>query len=195
MIILGLTGSIAMGKSTIACLFAEAEIPVYSADDAIHILYRRKSIIKEISAVFPDAVENGVINHKKLGAMVFGNPELLYKLELIVHPHVYKLETEFLQEAYKQGRKVVVLDIPLLFETGRQNWVNQILVVSAPFKIQHERALKRPDMTEKKFSAILSRQVPDEEKRKQANFTIDTVKNFDAIREEVCSVIKILMDS
>ncbi|RCL00048.1 MAG: dephospho-CoA kinase [Candidatus Tokpelaia sp. JSC188] len=195
MIILGLTGSIGMGKSTIAHLLSEAGIPIYSADDAIHALYQEKSVVKEIDAAFPEAIENNAIDIKKLSTIVFGKLDLLNKLESIMHPRVYKLETEFLQKAQKQGHEVAVLDIPLLFENGRQSLVDRVVVVSAPFEIQHKRVLRRPGMTNKKFSAILSRQIPDEKKCKQADFVVSTVKNIDTIREEIYIMIKALMVS
>lgn len=193
MIILGLTGSIGMGKSTVARLFAEAGVPVYSADDAVHMLYRQKPVIREIAAVFPAAVENGVVNHKKLAATVFGKPELLHKLEAIIHPRVRKLEAEFLQQVQQNGHKVAVLDIPLLYETNSQTRVDRVVVVSAPFEIQRERVLKRPDMTEEKFAAILAYQMPDKEKRKWADFVIDTTKNLNTVRENVNTIIKALL--
>lgn len=193
MIILGLTGSIGMGKSTVARLFAEAGIPVYSADDAVHMLYRQKPVIREIAAVFPAVIENGVINHKKLAATVFAKPEFLHKLEAIIHPRVRKLEAEFLQQVQQNGHKVAVLDIPLLYETNSHARVDRVVVVSAPFEIQRERVLKRPDMTEEKFAAILARQMPDKEKRKRADFIIDTTKNLNTVCENVNTIIKALL--
>lgn len=195
MIILGLTGSIGMGKSTVARLFAEAGIPVYSADDAVHMLYRQKPVIREIAAIFPAVVENDVIDHKKLAATVFGKPELLHKLEAIIHPRVRRLEAEFLQKVQQNGHEVAVLDIPLLYETDSQSRVDRVVVVSAPFEIQRERVLKRPDMTEEKFAAILARQMPDKEKRKRADFIIDTTKSLNTVREKVSTIIKALLAS
>jgi len=193
MMILGLTGSIGMGKSTTARFFAEEGVPVYSADDVVHALYRRKSVISEIKAVFPETVKITAIDREKLAEEVFGRPEALHKLEAIVHPHVRKAELGFLQRVRRQGCRIVVLDIPLLYETGSQTRVDRVVVVSAPFEIQRKRVLNRPGMTEEKFTAILARQMPDEEKRRRADFVIDTSKNLDTVHEDVCFVIKTLL--
>jgi dephospho-CoA kinase len=193
MIVLGLTGSVGMGKSTTARFFAEEGIPVYSADAVVHTLYHQKPVVSEIEAVFPEVVENAAINHEKLAAMVFGRPEALRRLEAIVHPHVRKAETEFLHRACKQGHRIAVLDIPLLYETGGQARVDRVVVVSAPSAIQRKRVLSRSGMTEKKFAAILARQMPDEEKRRHADFIIDTGKDLDALHEDVRSVIRRLL--
>jgi len=193
MIVLGLTGSVGMGKSTTARFFAEEGMPVYSADAVVHALYHQKPVVSEIEAVFPEVVENAAVNHEKLAAVVFGRPEALRRLETIVHPHVRKAETEFLHQACKQGYRIAILDTPLLYEAGGQARVDRVVVVSAPSAIQRERVLSRSGMTEKKFAAILARQMPDEEKRRHADFIIDTGKSLDAVHEDVRSVIRTLL--
>ena len=189
MIILGLTGSIGMGKTTASNMFAEAGIPVYSADDAVHRLYSGRAA-PLIEAAFPGTVTNGTVDREKLSATVIGKPDALKKLEAIVHPLVREEEEVFLREAEAQGSAIALVDIPLLFETGGEKRVDRIVVVSAPADIQRVRVLARPGMTEEKLDAILARQIPDAEKRARADFVLDTSGSFDNLRQQITAVIE-----
>ena len=188
MIILGLTGSIGMGKSTTAKMFADAGVPVSDADRMVHALYAGAAVTP-IEKAFPGTVSDGVVDRDKLAATVLGNPARLRELEAIVHPLV-RAETDAFVERHRQaGAPLIVLDIPLLFETGGMDRVDRILVVTAPADVQRERVLSRPGMTEEKFEAILAKQVPDAEKRRRADFVIDTSRGMDAARENVLRII------
>ena len=188
MIILGLTGSIGMGKSTTAKMFAEAGVPVSDADRMVHALYAGAAV-PHIEKAFPGTVSDGVVDRDKLAAAVLGDPARLRELEAIVHPLV-RAETDAFVERHRQaGAPLIVLDIPLLFETGGKDRVDRILVVTAPADVQRERVLSRPGMTEEKFDAILAKQVPDAEKRRRADFVIDTSRGMDAAREDVLRII------
>ncbi|MEM9278411.1 MAG: dephospho-CoA kinase [Pseudomonadota bacterium] len=189
MIRAGLTGSIGMGKSTTSEMFRQEGIPVYDADATVHALYSGEAV-PLIEKAFPGTTENGTVNRVELGNRVLGNAEVMKKLEMIVHPLVHQKEREFVQKAEDRGESLVVLDIPLLFETGGYNRVDKIIVVSAPAEVQRERVLSRPDMTEEKFSAILAKQIPDEEKRKRADFIIDTSLGMVSAREAVQEIIR-----
>ena len=188
MIILGLTGSIGMGKSTTAKMFAEAGVPVSDADRMVHALYAGAAV-PHIEKAFPGTVSDGVVDRDKLAATVLGDPARLRELEAIVHPLV-RAETDAFVERHRQaGAPLIVLDIPLLFETGGKDRVDRILVVTAPADVQRERVLSRPGMTEEKFEAILAKQVPDAEKRRRADFVIDTSRGMDAAREDVLRIV------
>jgi dephospho-CoA kinase len=187
-IVLGLTGSIGMGKSTTAEMFREAGIPVYCADEAVHRLYEGRAA-PLIEKAFPGTVENGVVNREKLSAAVVGDEQALKRLETIVHPLVHDEERAFLDEARASGARIAVLDVPLLLETGGESRVDSILVVSAPADVQRLRVLRRPGMTAEKFEAILARQVPDAEKRARADFVIDTGQGLEAARRAVADII------
>ncbi|MBA8836906.1 dephospho-CoA kinase [Ochrobactrum sp. RH2CCR150] len=189
MIILGLTGSIGMGKTTASNMFAEAGVPVYSADDAVHQLYSGRAA-PLIEAAFPGTVANGTVDREKLSVAVIGKPDALKKLESIVHPLVREEEEAFLREAEAQGSAIALVDIPLLFETGGEKRVDRIVVVSAPADIQRARVLARPGMTEEKLDAILARQTPDAEKRARADFVLDTSGSFDNLRQQITAVIQ-----
>jgi len=189
MIILGLTGSIGMGKTTASNMFAEAGVPVYSADDAVHRLYSGRAA-PLIEAAFPGTVANGTVDREKLSAEVIGKPDALKKLESIVHPLVREEEEAFLREAKAQGSAIALVDIPLLFETGGEKRVDRIVVVSAPADIQRARVLARPGMTAEKLDAILARQTPDAEKRARADFVLDTRGSFDNLRQQITTVIQ-----
>ncbi|MBA8818048.1 dephospho-CoA kinase [Ochrobactrum sp. P6BS-III] len=189
MIILGLTGSIGMGKTTASNMFAEAGVPVYSADDAVHRLYSGRAA-PLIEAAFPGTVANGTVDREKLSAEVIGKPDALKKLESIVHPLVREEEEAFLREAEAQGAAIALVDIPLLFETGGEKRVDRIVVVSAPADIQRARVLARPGMTAEKLDAILARQTPDAEKRARADFVLDTSGSFDNLRQQITTVIQ-----
>lgn len=188
MIVLGLTGSIGMGKSTTARMFEEEGVPVHDSDATVHALYRGAAV-EPIRARFPAAVVDGAVDREKLAAEVLGKPDALRELEKIVHPLV-RAETEaFLRKHREDGTEIVVLDIPLLFETHGEGRVDRIVVVSAPAEVQRERVLARPGMTVEKFEAILNRQVPDAQKRARADFVVDTGKGMDAARAQVRDII------
>lgn len=189
MIVVGLTGSIGMGKSTTSGLFAEAGIPVNDSDRNVHGLYSGKAVAV-IENAFPGVTENGSVNRQKLGEELQKNPANFKVLEAIVHPLVREIETEFMQQQKAAHKDIVVLDIPLLFETGAERRVDKIIVVSCDPQIQKERVMSRPGMTEEKFAMILSRQMPDAEKRARADFIIDTGQGLDAARERVEEIIQ-----
>lgn len=163
--IIGLTGSIAMGKSTVANFFRQAGISVFSADEAVHKLYRSEPVLSLIEHTFPDVVENGNVNRVKLSEILINDSEKLRTLEKMIHPLVQEKEKEFIDQARKRGEKLIVLDIPLLFETKSENRVDSVIVVSAPLEIQKERAMIRPNMNEKKFAFINAKQISDEKTR------------------------------
>ncbi|WP_420960538.1 dephospho-CoA kinase [Brucella sp. IR073] len=188
MIILGLTGSIGMGKSTTAQMFADAGIPVYSADEAVHRLYAGRAA-PLIEAAFPGTTGKNGVDREKLSAAVLGKPQEIAKLEAIVHPLVGKEREDFLSEARASGADIALVDIPLLFEIGAEKDVDKILVISAAPEIQRQRVLSRPGMTAEKFEAILARQIPDAEKRARADFVIDTGHGLDAARKAVAEII------
>jgi dephospho-CoA kinase len=188
MIVLGLTGSIGMGKSTTAKMFAEAGVPVHDSDEAVHRLYSGKAA-PLVEAAFPGTVAGGVVDRAKLGARVIGDAAALKRLEAIIHPLVRADADAFLAKHRDAGAPIVVLDIPLLFETGGRNRVDKVVVVTAPAETQRERVLARPGMTEEKLDSIVARQVPDVEKRRQADFVIDTGQGLDAARTQVNAII------
>jgi dephospho-CoA kinase len=186
--ILGLTGSVGMGKSVTARFFAEEGVPVHDADAVVHRLYEGAAVAP-IEAAFPGTTADGKVDRGKLGAHVLGNDAAMKRLEGIVHPLVQEDERRFLAEAGRNGAKVVVLDIPLLYETGGDGRVDAVVVVSAPPEVQRARVLARPGMTEAKLEAILAKQMPDAEKRARADFVVDTSQGFDAAREQVRAIL------
>ena len=194
MIKLGLTGSIGMGKSTTAQIFADRGVPVYDADAVVHQLYQSEAV-PLIAEAFPEAVIDGQVDRKILSASVLGKPDELKKLENIVHPLVHAKEQQFLRDAEAKGAKLVVLDIPLLFETGGTHRVDKILVVSAPYEMQRERVLSRENMTEEKFQSILARQMPDAEKRAKADFIVDTGQDKEFARQQVSDILEKLLNT
>jgi dephospho-CoA kinase len=191
MIIVGLTGSIGMGKSTTLAMFGDAGIPVHSADESVHRLYAGDAA-KLIEAEFPGVTENGVINRDKLAKQVFNKPGALKRLESIVHPLVRKEEEAFLKRAMKTGAPFAVIDLPLLYETGAESRVDKVIVVTAPADMQRERVMARPGMTVEKFGAILARQLPDAEKRSRADFVIDTGLGLEFTRRAVHEIARAL---
>jgi len=191
MIVVGLTGSIGMGKSTTAGLFAELGIPVNDADRVVHGLYSKEAVTA-IAREFPEAIRDGVVDRQILSETLAKNPAKFGALEAIVHPLVRDKERAFLALHQAAGADMVVLDIPLLLETGAEKQVDVVVVVSCDPEIQRARVLKRPGMTEEKFELILSRQVPDAEKRARADFIVDTGHGVDAARERVADIISIL---
>jgi dephospho-CoA kinase len=189
MFILGLTGSLGMGKSTTAKFFAEEGVPVHDADAVVHRLYEGEAT-PLIEAAFPGTTAGGKVDREKLGAHVIGNAEAIKKLEGIVHPLVAKARDAFLAEAERSGAKVAVLDIPLLFETDGDKRCDAVAVVSAPEAVQRQRVLERPGMTEQKLAAMLAKQMPDAEKRARADFVVDTSRGFEAAREQVRDILR-----
>jgi dephospho-CoA kinase len=188
MIVLGLTGSIGMGKSTTARMFAEAGVPVHDSDEAVHRLYAGKAA-PLVEVAFPGTTFAGVVDRTKLGTRVLGDAAALKRLEAIIHPLVRADADAFLDKHRTAGESIAVLDIPLLFETGGRNRVDKVVVVTAPAEIQRERVLARPGMTEAKLDSILAKQVPDAEKRRQADFIVDTGQGLDFARAEVKAII------
>ena len=196
MIVLGLTGSIGMGKSTTAAMFEAEGVPVYDSDAAVHALYAAGgAAVAPDETAFPGVVTDGAIDRAKLSARVVGDPEALAKLEAIVHPLVGAHRIGFFDKARAEGHEIVVLDVPLLFETGGQKSVDKVVVVSAPPEVQRARVLARPEMTPEKLEAILARQLPDAEKRARADFVIDTGQGVDHARAQVRDLLTLLRTS
>jgi dephospho-CoA kinase len=188
MIIVGLTGSIGMGKSTAAKMFEQAGVPVYDADDTVHRLYagRASPLIEQ---AFPGTVIDGIVDRTKLAQAVLNDSGAMKKLESIVHPLVHEEESMFLEQAKLDREPMVVLDIPLLFEAGGKDRVDRIVVVSAPADVQRKRVLAREGMTVEKFESILSRQMPDHEKRAKADFVIDSNVSFETMQKQIEAII------
>jgi len=196
MILLALTGSIGMGKSTVLGMFRDLGIPVYDADAGVHQVYAKGgAAVAPVEAAFPGVTRDGAIDRTRLSARVVNDPAALKRLESIVHPLLARSRQEFLGAARAAGAALAVLDIPLLFETGGEGAVDKIAVVSAPAAMQRDRVLGRPGMTEEKFTAILARQTPDAEKRARADFVIDTGGPLDATRRQVAAIVATLTGS
>lgn len=191
MLIVALTGSIGMGKSTTSKMFMEAGVPVHDADQAVHDLYKEE-LVGEIEAAFPGSTDKHGVNRTLLSKHVVGNEIAMKTLEAIVHPAVQAKKDEFLKRAKNENHHFVILDIPLLFETGGDKKVDKIIVVSADFEIQKARVLAREGMSLEKFEAILKRQLPDEEKRKRADFIVKTDEGMDSARQQVDAIIRSL---
>jgi dephospho-CoA kinase len=188
MFVLGLTGSVGMGKSTTAQFFADAGVPVHDADAVVHRLYEGEAATA-IEAAFPGTTVAGKVDRTKLGARVLDDPGALRRLEAIVHPMVQEAEQRLLAQAEAAGKKVAVLDIPLLFETGGDRRVDAVVVVTAPPEVQRTRVLERPGMTVEKFDAILAKQMPDAEKRRRADFIVDPSQGLDSARAQVGAIL------
>jgi dephospho-CoA kinase len=188
MIRIGMTGSIGMGKSTTAKLFADAGVPVHDADAAVHDLYRDEAV-PLVEAAFPGSTRDGIVDRVALGKQLSSEPTGFKRLEAIVHPLVRARELAFLEQQKAGGADLVVLDIPLLFESGGAERVDKIVVVSSDPQIQRLRVLARPDMTEEKFNLILSRQMPDAEKRARADYVVNTGDGIKAARKQVDEII------
>ena len=186
--IIGLTGSIGMGKSTTMQLFAEQGVPVYDADAAVHAVYAGEAV-PVVEAAFPGTTSDGKVDRQKLSAKVLGNPEALKKLEQIVHPMLGAHRQQFMADAEKAQAPVVVLDVPLLFETGGEKRVDAVVVVSAPAEMQRARVLARENMTQEKLDAILARQTPDAEKRTRADFVVDTSSGIEPVRARIRDIL------
>lgn len=193
MIVAGLTGSIGMGKSATTAMFAEEGVPVHDADTAVHALYDvGGAAVAPVEAAFPGVAHDGRIDRARLAARVVGDPAALARLEAIVHPLVGQAREAFLAHAREKGAALAVVDIPLLFETGAEDAFDAVIVVTAPPEVQRARVLERPGMTREKFEALLARQVPDAEKRRRADYVIDTGKGFEAARDQVRRLIAVL---
>ena len=188
MIILGLTGSIGMGKSTTAKLFEEAGVPVYDADAAVHKIYEGEAV-PAIEAAFPGTTADGKVDRNKLSAKVVHDPAAMKRLEQIVHPMLGASRQKFLHEAEQSGAPVAVVDVPLLFETGGEKRVDAVVVVTTTPEIQRRRILERDNMTGEKLDAILARQLPDAEKRKRADFVVDTSHGLDHVRTRIRDIL------
>jgi dephospho-CoA kinase len=191
MVILGLTGSIGMGKSTTAAMFRDLGVPVHDSDATVHRLYSGAAA-PLIEAAFPGVVEAGTVNRTLLGQRVLGDGEAMQRLEAIVHPLVRGEEQAFLKAAAASRAAVAVIDIPLLFETKGESRVDAVAVVTAPPNIQRQRVLARPGMTEERFRQILARQMPDAEKRRRAHFVVDTGQGLDHARHQVRDILRAL---
>ena len=188
--LVGLTGSIGMGKSETAKMFARLGVPVYDADAAVHALYERGgAAVARIAEVFPSSVKNGRVDRGELARQLGAATSAFARLEAIVHPLAADAEHSFVEEAKAKGAELVVLDIPLLFETGTQARVDAVVVVSAPQGVQHARVLAREGMTQERLDGILARQMPDAEKRAQADFVVETDKGLDHAFEQVKRIV------
>jgi len=185
--VLGLTGSIGMGKSATADLFRKLGVPVHDADATVHRLYRGRAV-PLIEKAFPGTVADGAVDRAKLGAAVLNDPARMRQLEAIVHPLVREEEEAFLARVSALA-PIAVLDIPLLFETGGETRCDAALVVTAPAEVQRQRVLARPGMTPEKFSAILAKQMPDADKRTRAHFLVDTSRGFSSAEAQVRSIL------
>ncbi len=190
MIVVGLTGSIAMGKSTVAQMFAGLGIPVFDSDAEVHHQYARGGeAAAQIASRFPDVMVQGAVDRQALSRIILDNPAALAIVESIVHPIIRNRQIEFLDHCRRQNKPLAILDIPLLFETHRQQDVDRIVVVSAPVELQRQRALQRPGMTESKLEKILARQTPDAEKRTHADFVVDTSQDLDDTVAQVAAIV------
>ncbi len=187
--VLCLTGSLAMGKSTAAKFFAECGVPVHDSDAVVHALYEGEAVAL-IEAAFPGATTSGKVDRGKLADMVVNDRAALARLEAIIHPLVTVSRDKFLAQAQAQGASVVVVDVPLLFETEAQAQCDAVVVVSVPAEHQRRRALDRPGMTEEKFAALLAKQLPDAEKRRRADFVVDSSQGFDHTRAQIRDILR-----
>ena len=196
MIVLGLTGSIGMGKSTVAKMFAEEGAPAFDSDASVHQLYAKGgAAVTAVAAEFPTAIRDGAVDRALLSPLVLDNPAALKRLEQIVHPFVRQAQVDFAEAARAAGAEVVVFDIPLLLEGKNADLFDMIVVVSAPAEVQRARVLARPGMTEEKFQQILARQMPDAEKCARADFVIDTSGSLDDTRAQVRAVLDALTEA
>jgi dephospho-CoA kinase len=189
MLVLGLTGSIGMGKSTTAKLFADAGVPVYDADATVHKIYEGEAA-PVIEAAFPGTTTNGKVDRASLSAKVVHDPAAMKRLEQIVHPMLRAHHQQFLDDAEASGAPIAVVDVPLLFETGGETRVDAVVVVTTAPEVQRERILARDNMTPDKLDAILARQMPDAEKRRRADFVVDTSHGLDPVRQRIREILE-----
>jgi len=187
--VLCLTGSLGMGKSTAAKFFAECGVPVHDSDAVVHTLYEGEAV-PLIERTFPGSTRDGKVDRKALGAMVLNDEAALARLEAIIHPLVTASRQKFLAETAARGAPVVLVDVPLLFETEAESRCDAVVVVSAPAEMQRERAFGRPGMTEEKFAALLAKQMPDAEKRRRADFVVDSSQGFDHTRAQIRDILR-----
>ncbi len=189
--IIGLTGSIGMGKSTVAEMLREMGLPIWGADDAVHEVFKKGgAAVGPVGEAFPGTVKRGAVDRELLGRAVSAEPKMLRRLEKIVHPLIQKSRREFLKDAKAAGKKAAVLEIPLLFETGGERQCDAVLCVSAPAAMQRKRVLARKKMTEEKFEALLARQMPDAEKCKRADFVVPTGGSLAATKKAVREILR-----
>jgi dephospho-CoA kinase len=189
--IIGLTGSIGMGKSTAAAMFRARGVPVHDADEVVHELYRGEAVA-QIEAAFPGISADGMVDRARLAEHIAADPSALSRVEAIVHPLVRAKEEIFLREARAASHPLVLLDIPLLFETGRAEGMDVLVIVTADPEIQRERVLARRGMTREKFNSLLARQIPDAEKRRRAHFLIDSGHGMEAADRQVAAILRAL---
>ena len=189
MLVLGLTGSIGMGKSATAAMFQAAGVPVYDADATVHALYRGEAV-ELVEAAFPGTTRDGAVDRVALAARVLDDPPALHRLEAIVHPLVGAARAAFLAAAAAAGHPIVVLDVPLLFETGGEQHVDAVVLVSTDETVQRARVLRRPGMTPARLAAILAKQLPDSEKRLRSHFLIDTGRGLPAAERQVRAILR-----
>ena len=195
MLLVGLTGSIGMGKSKSAELFEAEGLPVYDADASVHALYEKGgAAVAPLSEHFPEAIKDGAVDRTILGKLVLHDGEMLQKLESIVHPLAGKMQKDFLETQEAAGKKAVILDIPLLLEKKAEGLVDVVVVVSTTPEVQKQRVLKRPGMTEEKYRAILSKQMPDVEKREKADFVVDSTISVEDAQSQIRDIISRLDD-
>jgi dephospho-CoA kinase len=187
--VLCLTGSLGMGKSQTAMFFAEEGVPVHDSDAVVHALYEGEAVAA-IARAFPGATSDDKVDRAKLATLVLGDDAALARLESIVHPLVKVARDKFLAAAQARGEPVVLLDIPLLFETGAQHSCDAVVVVSASPEVQRRRAFQRPGMTDEKFAALIAKQMPDAEKRRRADFIVDSSQSFDHARAQVRDILR-----
>lgn len=194
MLVVGLTGSIAMGKSETGKMFRRLGCPVFDADAAVHDLYARGGkAVRHIGDLFPSAIVDGAVDREELSRLVVGRPDALRAVEAVVHPLVREAEGAFLRERQAAGEKLVVLDIPLLYESDRHAQMDAVVVVSAPAEVQASRALSRPGMTSEKLDAILARQLPDAHKRRHAHYVVETDRGLERAFEDVRAIVDDLL--
>jgi dephospho-CoA kinase len=186
--VLGLTGSIGMGKSTTAKLFAEAGVPVYDADATVHMIYQGEAAAA-VEAAFPGTTLDGKVDRSRLSAQVVNDPAAIRRLEQIVHPMLRAYHQKFIEDAEQSGTPVAVVDVPLLFETGGEKRVDAVVVVTTDPDIQRQRILARDDMTSEKLDVLLARQMPDSEKRRRADFVVDTSRGLDPVRARIREIL------
>jgi dephospho-CoA kinase len=189
MFILGLTGSIGMGKSTTAKFFREAGVPLHDSDAVVHRLYAGEAVAP-VEEAFPGTAVDGKVDRAKLSEKLIGNPDAIKRLEAIVHPLVRAVSQRFIQAQAARGARAIVLDIPLLFETGGEKNVDAVVVVSAPPEVQRARVLSRPGITAERLEVLLARQMPDAQKRARAHFVVDSSRSFDSARAQVHGIVR-----